>query len=137
MTGDSDGIFVGRLSVVNTGRRRRWSAAEKARIVEESLTGHRQASATARRHDIPTSLLFRWRRGYREGRLGGSDEVRGFVPAVVMPDVPRPEEVPSVAPGRMAPGCMEIIAHGGRRVVVDAGVDAAALARVLDVLERR
>jgi hypothetical protein len=32
---------------------------------------------------------------------------------------------------------MEIVASNGRRVVVDAGVDVAALARVLDLLERR
>jgi hypothetical protein len=32
---------------------------------------------------------------------------------------------------------MEIVAANGRRVIVDAGVDVAALDRVLDVLERR
>ena len=129
---DSDGIFVGQLSVVNTGRRRRWSAAEKARIVEESLAGHRQASATARRHDISTSLLFRWRREYREGRLSERDEACAFVPAFVVPEAPRHERSGPAELGRM-----EIIVHGGQRVIVDAGVDAAALARVLDVLERR
>ena len=94
--------------------------------------GHRQASATARRHDIPTSLLFRWRREYREGRLGEKDEACSLVPAFVVPEAPRHERSGSAAPGRM-----EIVVHGGQRVIVDAGVDAAALARVLDVLERR
>ena len=56
------------------GRRRRWSSAEKRQIVEESLAGNRQASLTARRHGIPHSLLFRWRKAYQEGRLGESDE---------------------------------------------------------------
>jgi hypothetical protein len=32
---------------------------------------------------------------------------------------------------------MEIVALSGRRVIVDPGVDAGALARVLDVVERR
>jgi len=32
---------------------------------------------------------------------------------------------------------MEIVLGSGRRIVVDAGVDAAALARVVNVLERR
>jgi len=31
---------------------------------------------------------------------------------------------------------MEIVLMGGRRVIVDGGVDAAALARVIAVLER-
>jgi transposase len=39
------------------------------------------------------------------------------------------------APGRS--GLIEISLGGGKRVRVDANVDAAALARVLDVLERR
>jgi transposase len=34
-------------------------------------------------------------------------------------------------------GLIEVSLGGGRRVRVDASVDAAALARVLDVLERR
>jgi hypothetical protein len=32
---------------------------------------------------------------------------------------------------------MEIVSPNGRRIIVDAGVDVAALARVLDVPERR
>ncbi len=43
-------------------------------------------------------------------------------------------ERPTVSPPSSR---MEIVASNGRRVVVDAGVDVAALARVLDVLERR
>ena len=44
-------------------------------------------------------------------------------------------EPPRGAGGRS--GVIEISLGGGRRVWVDASVDAAALARVLDVLERR
>jgi transposase len=44
-------------------------------------------------------------------------------------------ERPRAAGGRG--GLIEISLGGGRRVRVDASVDAAALARVLDVLERR
>jgi len=32
---------------------------------------------------------------------------------------------------------MEIVVAKGRRIIVDAGVDAAALARVIEVLDRR
>ena len=58
------------LSVTDSGRRRRWSAAEKIRIVEESLSRPRSVALTARRHDISRSLLTRWRKDYREGLLG-------------------------------------------------------------------
>ena len=84
MTRHKDSAQVCRLEVVDTGRRRRWSFEEKLRIVEESHQGHRQVSATARRHGISASLLFSWRRDFREGRLGGVD-VGDLVPAVVLP----------------------------------------------------
>ena len=126
-----DSGFVGRLSVVDTGRRRRWSAAEKVRIVEESLSGHRQASATARRHDIPNSLLFKWRKAYREGRLGDAAPAPSFVPAVLVGAETASEDASSCT------GRMEIVLSGGRRVVVGADVDAAALGRVLAVLDGR
>ncbi len=129
---DKDSGFVGRLEVVETGRRRRWSVEEKIRIVEESLAGHRQASATARRHGIPNSLLFRWRRDYRRGCLGGRRSSSGFVPAIVTPDDALPAPVSSAGAGRM-----EIVLSGGYRVIVDRDVDASALERVVAVLERR
>ncbi|HIF10912.1 MAG TPA: hypothetical protein EYQ81_14465 [Sneathiellales bacterium] len=56
---DRDGGFVGRMDIVETGRRRRWRVAEKIRIVEESLAGRRRASATAQCHELPNSLLFK------------------------------------------------------------------------------
>ncbi|WP_144431577.1 transposase, partial [Jannaschia seosinensis] len=49
------------LSVTDTGRRRRWTDAEKVRIVEESYAAPRMAAATARRYEISRSLLTRWR----------------------------------------------------------------------------
>lgn len=125
---------VCRLEVVDTGRRRRWSFEEKLRIVEESHQGHRQVSATARRHGISASLLFSWRRDFREGRLGGG-EFPDLVPAVVLPD----PELPS-APAFSKPvtdGRMEIVIGDDRRVIVNADVDGPALARVLKVLGRR
>nr|WP_232237161.1 transposase [Thiosulfatihalobacter marinus] len=41
----------------DVGRRRHWSDADKIRIVEESLRGYQQGSATARRYGISRSLL--------------------------------------------------------------------------------
>ncbi|HEY2756950.1 MAG TPA: transposase, partial [Pseudolabrys sp.] len=66
----TDNHQISRLDIVDTGRRRRWTDEEKRRIVEESLSGPRLASVTARRHGISNQLLFFWRKAYREGRLG-------------------------------------------------------------------
>jgi transposase len=128
----TDSHQVRRLEVVDTGRRRRWSREEKLRIVAESFSGPRQASSTARRHGISTTLLFAWRKALREGKLEGAATTAGFVPALVVA-----EHAPSPSAARPSLGRMVIVLANGRRLIVDAGVEAAALARVVDVLERR
>ena len=122
---------VERLEVVETGRRRRWSEDEKLKIVLESLRAPRQVAATARRYGISRSLLINWRRSFRPERHDPEGQQIGFVPAMVVA-----ETAPTV-PAVPARGRMVIVIANGRRVIVDAGVDAAALARVLEVLERR
>jgi transposase len=117
--------LVGRLEVVELGRRRRWTTEAKLRIVEESLSGHRQASATARRYGIPTSLLFAWGKAYR-GELPGV-RARGFVSTVV---------VNEPTPASSGAGWLEIVTQNGYRVVVDSAVDEIMLSRVLAVLAR-
>ena len=130
MTGHKDSLQVQCLEVVNTGRRRRWSLDEKLRIVAESFQGHRQVSATARRHDISPSLLYSWRKAFGEGRRH-HNEVIGFAPAMIVSD----EEA---SPGEaMGGGRMEIVTTTGRRILVGSDVDARALARVVAVLEER
>ena len=120
----TDTRHISRLEIVDTGRRRRWSAAEKLRIVEESFSAPRLASATARRQAI-SSLLFAWRKAYREGRLG---DIAGFVPAVIVPE--QPEKVTGL-------GCrrIEIVSVNGRRVIVDCDVDVESLLRIMRGLE--
>lgn len=119
------------LEVVETGRRRRWTEEEKLRIVAESLSGARQVSSTARRHGISRSLLTTWRRQFRVQPQPGGEAGSGFVPAVVLP------EGPAIAPPALSSTRMEIVVSHDRRIIVDAGVDVAVLARVLDLMSRR
>jgi transposase len=125
----TDSRRVRRLEVVETGRRRRWSDAEKLRIVEESVSGPRLVSATARHHGISNQLLFSWRKAYREGRLGGC-QVDGFVPARIVSEVQSTTE--RAAP---ATGTLEVVTANGRRVIVDHNVDVAVLLRIVRGLE--
>lgn len=60
--------------ITDGGRRRRWSAAEKLRIVEETLYDGDSVSAVARRNGVASNLLYRWRRLMLEG---GSVAVTG------------------------------------------------------------
>src|SRR5262245_61537728 len=54
---------VRRIEVITgTGRRRRWSSDDKARIVEESLRPGVNVSAVARHDGLSPQQLFAWRR---------------------------------------------------------------------------
>jgi transposase len=121
----TDTRHISRLEIVDTGRRRRWPDAEKLRIVEESFSGPRLASATARRHGISNQLLFGWRKAYREGRLG---DVARFVPAMIMPE----QAEKGAGPGGSR---IEIVSANGRRVIVDCDVDVETLLRIMRGLE--
>jgi transposase len=123
---------VSRLEVITTGSRRRWTLEEKLRIVAESFSGRRAAASTARRYGLSSSQLFAWRKLAREGRLSGMDEP-GFAPAIVVPEAAATPERSACSTGA---GRMEIVV-GDVRILVDASVDGVALARVLDVIERR
>lgn len=138
--------MVSRLEVVETGRRRSWSDAEKLRIVAESMAGHRQVSATARRHGIKRSQLNAWRRLVREGRLvaaAPTERAPAFAAVTVAPEAAAPaapsapSSPPSTPPGPSAGSDrVEVVLANGRRLVVSVAIDAAGLARLVAVLER-
>jgi transposase len=81
---------VRRIEVITgTGRRRRFSEDDKARIVEETLTPGAVVSEVARQHGLTPQQLFTWRRRARQtasAEAGG--EASRFVPAVVDRPVP-------------------------------------------------
>lgn len=69
-------IFTG------AGRRRAWTARQKAAIVAESFEDGARASHVARRHGLTPQQLFAWRRQAR--RRGEEDvEAPSFAPVVV------------------------------------------------------
>lgn len=69
-------IFTG------AGRRRRWSAEQKAAIVAESMGGNESVSSVARRHGLTVPQLFAWRRQMR-GRSVLAKERLSFASVVV------------------------------------------------------
>jgi transposase len=120
------------LSADDLGRRRDWSDEEKVRIVEESLQGFRQGSATARRYGLSRSLLTAWRRQYRSGLLSVSVST-SFVPLSISPPA-TPCEVtfPQSPEGNQT---IEISLSNGRRLTIPASLDPAILARLLPVVD--
>jgi len=124
---------LNRLEVVDTGRRRRWSEEEKARIVLESLSEPRLVAATARRYGLSRSLLVTWRRAFA---ATPTKSEAGFVRAVVAEGGPVASMAAS-SEGATAERRIEIELTGGRRVIVDAGVDVEALRRIIEILDPR
>jgi transposase len=133
--------------VLRRGRRRRWTEEEKRRIVAESEAPGSSVSMVARRHDLNANMLFTWRREFRQREAGADVGQAAFIPAIIamdavgagQPAVPPRERQTSTEDGlaRRLSGLMEIVLAGGSRVIVDRNVSAAALARVIGVLERR
>lgn len=74
-----------RLEVITgTGRRRRFSDDDKARIVEETLCPGAVVSEVARLHGLSPQQLFGWRRQARQPpEATAGEDAPLFVPAVV------------------------------------------------------
>jgi transposase len=129
MDSDKDSAQVGRLDVVETGRRRRWSEDEKLKIVLDSLQAPRLISATARRYGIARSLLLQWRRLFRVEQKDAAQQP-GFVPAVVVP-ASSDTAVPAPAAGV---GVIEIEFATGSRMRITGVVDKATLTATVAAL---
>lgn len=71
--------------ITGTGRRRRWSRDDKARIVEESLKPGATVSDVARRNGLSPQQLFAWRRAahalFNEGADTAPADRAGHFPA--------------------------------------------------------
>ena len=77
MTGKIERVEV----ITSVRRRRRWSAEEKAAIVQETYAPGMSVSLVARRHGVAPNQLFRWRRLYAEGALSAVGAGEEVVPA--------------------------------------------------------
>ncbi len=124
-------------------RRRRWSVADKLRILAECAVPGARVSDVAARHGLYRSLLFQWRRQERDGLLA-PEPVPQFVPVrLAAPEPPGapPDDgapvatTPAPRPPQARPsGAIEIELPDGVRVRVGDEVGLAALRRVLSAL---
>jgi transposase len=123
---EDGGDTLRRIEVITgTGRRRRWDAETKGRLVAESFEPGRSVSEVARRHDISPSLLFLWRRQATEATKNAESNVRGgpaFVPMVVAGDAP--------AAAVANEACVIEVELGGVRIRIKGPVDRSVLREV-------
>jgi transposase len=119
-----DGHSFRRVEVL-TGvpRRRRWSPAEKAAIVAESLAPGAVASTVALRHGLHRNQLYMWRRELRSGALAKA--------GAALPDF-----VPIVSDSRAVSRTAAIeIEIGGAVLRASPGVDVAFLGKIVRLLK--
>src|SRR6516164_4809583 len=67
--------------ITSVQRRRRWTAPEKVRMVEETLEPGMTVSLVARRHGVAPNQLFTWRRLVAQGSLTAAGSGEEVVPA--------------------------------------------------------
>jgi transposase len=73
---------VRRIEVfTGAGRRRTWSAEDRARIVAETLQEGETVCVVARRHGLSPQQLFGWRRQARQPATSTENAAPRFVPA--------------------------------------------------------
>jgi transposase len=123
------------MGITGTGRRRNrsWPEALKREIVAASFTPGASVSTVARHYDVNANQVFSWRKRYRdEPRAPAVRSVPQLMPVVVTAE----QDAVATQPSTVA-ATIEIDLAGKYRVRVGSGVDAQALRRVLDVLERR
>ncbi len=116
-----------------SGKRRRYTETFKRQVVAEASGDGVSVASVARRHGLNANLIFNWRR-----RFGGDRPV-AFVPAVIVPEDSEDVRMDGGRAGlEEGSRCrLEIVCHGGRRIVVDGNFDADVLRRLLSVVEGR
>src|SRR5260370_16256001 len=90
MTKPTDRVEI----ITSVQRRRRWTASEKVRIVEETFEPGMTVSLVARRHGVAPNQLFAWRRLVAQGALTAAASGEEVVPASDYPPLPSPLREP-------------------------------------------
>ena len=118
-------------------RRRRWTTAEKLRIVQESQAAGATVNEIARRQDIHPNQLHSWRRQARTGVVASADaghsgrEGSRFAAVAIAPEA----VLPAAPPGPAA-GLIEIEFAAGGRMRISGPVEAYLASALIETLAR-
>jgi transposase len=121
-----------------SSRRRYWTAEEKRRIVEETLSSTLSVASLARQHGVNANQVFYWRKLYHAGQLCTDERmeqprnVRLLAVSVDSDEPPEAEPEPSKS---ATPGITMNIEIPGRALISFEGVlDAAVIRAVVESL---
>ena len=113
--------------ITSVQRRRRWSRAEKERIVAEAIEPGAVTSEVARAAGIHTSQLFRWRQQLCE---------RAQIPSTFNAVAIAPEPATVLAPSPVRAGVIEIEFASGGRMRISGTVDALTVSALMKALTK-
>jgi transposase len=119
--------------ITRTERRRRWSPAEKLRLVLATREPGATVASVAREHGVSESLLYAWRGRLPPSRMVGSagaTSADGFVPITVVDDRPVAMVGPGVGFVPLPSATIEIELPNGCRLRVHERVAASTLRKV-------
>ena len=125
---DTKGSYRRIELLTGPGRRRRWSDAEKARIVAESLAPGACVSAVARKWHVAPQQVFGWRRSLCRDGVVRRSAAPGFVPIVEDGTLSIPSATPASATSASA---VIEIRIAGAVVRAASGTDSDHLTTVL------
>lgn len=123
------------LSVgLEVGPRRRRSAAERRRVVEETLEAGASVARVALKYGVNANQVFQWRRLYRDGKLGAaSSNAMKLLPVSVV-EVGESASPEPVAERCSSSGAIHIELPGEIRISLEGSVDQDLVRSVLKSL---
>lgn len=120
---------MGRMTLISGAeRRRRWSDEDRSRILAAISEPGAVIAEVARREDVSTSLVFKWRREMLEA---AESAAHGFAPVVIKPAPAAPCSSPSSNCSNAAVIEVEL---KDARVRIHAGAPSSAIAAALKAL---
>ncbi len=124
------------MEILGRERRRRWSNAERLKIIAAVGVNGETLARVARRYDVSRSQIYQWRHQFRK---------QGLLPAPTGPTGPTflPVDIgasmlnlgPTLEDEIVSPVIVELCLTRGRRLRFDAGIEAAALTRLIRSVE--
>ncbi len=120
---------MGRMTLITGGeRRRRWSDEDRVRILAAIAEPGAVVADIARREDVCTSLVYKWRRAARRDQSG---DACGFSPVIIET---APSALPALAPAQGSVSCVIEVDLKDVRVRIGADAPSGVIAATLKAL---
>lgn len=121
------------MEILGRERRRRWSTAERLEIVAAVGVNGETLARVARRYDVSRSQIYQWRHQLRKRGLWPAPGGPTFLPVDLEATMRYAEPVPEDIIA--SPVIVELCLSHGRCLRFDAGIEAAALTRLIRSVE--